>query len=640
LSVPYALYSQTAGNVQTYTAGNGINITGNVIENTAPDQTVNLTGTGATTVTGNYPNFTINSTDSNTTYSAGTGLTLTGTTFSHNAHSGDVSGITALTVTGIQNKPVSSTAPTTNQVLQYDGSSWAPTQPSNLINAGNGLTYTGNTLNSAWTQTGNNIYNNNSGRVGIGLNAPTGKLSVQGDTSNVLFEVKDKNGYSVFVVYQDSVQVFVDASGSKTNKGAFAVNPKAQSKSGSTHYLRVTPDSSRIYTEDPAGGFGVRDIGSGSSSSYMSLTPNNYFIGHNAGDNVSSSSMYNLFLGYQAGKRLYSGNSNICIGYQSGFNGYDNMSDNILFGNYAGYKTNSSSNIFIGEEAGYNNIKGYQNIYIGNNAGYTSFGYDSVPSLVYHSNNVIIGSNAGKSLSTLQGNTIIGSGACENSTNSTSSTIIGLNACQNGNLRMSTVLGVYAGASALGDDNIYIGASCGRQNVGSSNVYIGNSLLTYASDHLNNKFIVKNGYSNSHPLLFGDFDYGRLVINGDSSNNVSSLNFFVNGTAGGNFAWVNISDRKFKTNIQPISNPLEKIMQLNGVNFNWINKSWGEKTQLGFIAQDVEKVLPEVVVKNGDNYGMQYAPITALLVEGMKAQQKKIDQLEKEINELKEMLKK
>src|SRR3989339_2126279 len=63
LSVPYALYAETAGNVQTYTAGSGINITGNVISNTAPDQIVNLTGTGATSVTGSYPNFTISSTD-------------------------------------------------------------------------------------------------------------------------------------------------------------------------------------------------------------------------------------------------------------------------------------------------------------------------------------------------------------------------------------------------------------------------------------------------------------------------------------------------------------------------------------------------------------------------------------------------
>ncbi len=391
LSVPYALYSENAGNVQTYTAG--------------------------------------------------TGLTLTGTTFSHNAHTGDVSGTTALTVTGIQGKPVNSTAPTTNQVLQYDGSNWSPTQPSNLISAGNGLNYSGNTLNSVWTQTGANIYNNNTGRVGIGMTAPTGKLSVQGDTSNVLFEVKDKDGLPVFVVYQDSVQVFVDASGFKANKGSFAVNPKAQQKASNTHYLRISPDSTRIYTENPSAGFGIRDISGSTATSYIHLTPNNYSIGHNAGDNISSG-MYNLLFGYQAGRRLYSGGSNICIGYQTGFMGYNYLNDNILLGNYAGYNCDAPYNIFIGNKAGYNNIKGYDNIYIGNNAAYTSLGYDSVPSLWYHAGNVIIGTNAGKSLTTLQGNTIIGSGACQNSTNSSSSTILGCNACQDGNLSLSTVIGV------------------------------------------------------------------------------------------------------------------------------------------------------------------------------------------------------
>ena len=64
-------------------AGTGIGISASgVISNTAPDQTVVLTGSGATSISGTYPNFTISSTDNNTTYSAGTGVTLAGTTFS------------------------------------------------------------------------------------------------------------------------------------------------------------------------------------------------------------------------------------------------------------------------------------------------------------------------------------------------------------------------------------------------------------------------------------------------------------------------------------------------------------------------------------------------------------------------------
>ena len=47
----------------TYTAGTGLNLVGTTFNNTAPDQTVSLTGSGATSISGTYPNFTISSTD-------------------------------------------------------------------------------------------------------------------------------------------------------------------------------------------------------------------------------------------------------------------------------------------------------------------------------------------------------------------------------------------------------------------------------------------------------------------------------------------------------------------------------------------------------------------------------------------------
>ena len=64
----------------TYTAGSGLTLVGTEFSNTAPDQTVALTGSGATTITGTYPNFTIASTDTdtNTTYTAGTNVTISG----------------------------------------------------------------------------------------------------------------------------------------------------------------------------------------------------------------------------------------------------------------------------------------------------------------------------------------------------------------------------------------------------------------------------------------------------------------------------------------------------------------------------------------------------------------------------------
>jgi hypothetical protein len=65
-------------------------------------------------------------TDDNTTYTAGTGLTLTGTEFSHVAHTGDATGSTALTVTGLQGRSVSTTAPVSGQALKWNGTAWTP----------------------------------------------------------------------------------------------------------------------------------------------------------------------------------------------------------------------------------------------------------------------------------------------------------------------------------------------------------------------------------------------------------------------------------------------------------------------------------------------------------------------------------
>jgi hypothetical protein len=90
----------------TYTAGSGITLTGTTFSNAAPDQTVSLTGSGATNVSGTYPNFTISSTDTNTdtntTYTAGTNLSLSGTTFNLNTNLSGLGTISsgAITVTG------------------------------------------------------------------------------------------------------------------------------------------------------------------------------------------------------------------------------------------------------------------------------------------------------------------------------------------------------------------------------------------------------------------------------------------------------------------------------------------------------------------------------------------------------------
>ena len=117
-----------------------------------------------------------------------------------------------------------------------------------------------------WQENGNDIYYDN-GYVGVGVTDPNGKLIVKSDASidadTAIFEVKNKNGQTVFAVYEEGVRIYVDDSGTKANssKGGFAVGGFSAAKSAYGEYLRVTPDSVRVYIESSAnsskGGFAV-----------------------------------------------------------------------------------------------------------------------------------------------------------------------------------------------------------------------------------------------------------------------------------------------------------------------------------------------------------------------------------------------
>ena len=101
------------------------------------------------------------------------------------------------------------------------------------------------------------------------------------------------------------------------------------------------------------------------------------------------------------------------------------------------------------------------------------------------------------------------------------------------------------------------------------------------------------------------------------------------------------SDERLKENIQVVENPIEKLQQIRGVEFDW--KDGGEKSA-GVIAQDVEKVLPQAVKEFPalDSKGkgemiksVNYDAIQSLLIESIKEQQKQIEELKAEIASLK-----
>jgi len=102
------------------------------------------------------------------------------------------------------------------------------------------------------------------------------------------------------------------------------------------------------------------------------------------------------------------------------------------------------------------------------------------------------------------------------------------------------------------------------------------------------------------------------------------------------------SDERLKENITLIENPLDKILQLGGYEFDWIQNQEihvHSGHDIGVIAQEVEKVLPELVTTRDNGYkAVKYEKIVALLIEGIKEQQSKINSLENEIKWIKNRL--
>jgi endosialidase-like protein/collagen triple helix repeat protein len=103
-----------------------------------------------------------------------------------------------------------------------------------------------------------------------------------------------------------------------------------------------------------------------------------------------------------------------------------------------------------------------------------------------------------------------------------------------------------------------------------------------------------------------------------ASRSPTGFDFFAFG-AGTDYGAV--SSRRWKSNIEPISDPLGKVAQLRGVYFDW-DKDHGGHHDVGMIAEEVGEVLPEIVQyeENGiDAIGMDYSKMTPLLVEAVNA---------------------
>lgn len=211
--------------------------------------------------------------------------------------------------------------------------------------------------------------------------------------------------------------------------------------------------------------------------------------------------------------------------------------------------------------------------------------------------------------------------------------------------------GNFAGSNLGGAHNTAIGGNTvwyymtWRLNTAIWGGYVGNAMVWLANTAIGgyNASITNNAVNYSVVIWSGAVSNqsGAVIITWNGANvgigtSNPSEKLDVNGITKAT-AFIYSSDARLKTDITSLTDVNQKISALNGVSFRW--KSTGDK-DIGFIAQDVEKILPDLVHTGNDGMkSVAYGNITALLVEGYKYQKNRADELEKRIEVLENMMK-
>ena len=111
----------------------------------------------------------------------------------------------------------------------------------------------------------------------------------------------------------------------------------------------------------------------------------------------------------------------------------------------------------------------------------------------------------------------------------------------------------------------------------------------------------------------------------------------VNGSVAGVGAYNALSDIRYKKDVQSLAHSLAKILAIRGVTYKWIDEDkYGSQTQIGVIAQEIEKIVPEVVTTGSDGVKrVKYTDLIPLVIEAMQEQNVDLGVLKAENERLK-----
>ena len=241
------------------------------------------------------------------------------------------------------------------------------------------------------------------------------------------------------------------------------------------------------------------------------------------------------------------------------------------------------------------------------NTFYGLFAGESITDGEYNS---FFGYAAGRSNTTGDYNSLFGAGAGNNNETGDYNSFFGRSAgYANTTGDENSFFGRAAGYSnRTGNNNSFFGRGAGFNNSqGSGNVFLGFK-AGYNETESDKLYIANTDSDTRPPLIYGEFDNQFVKINANFTATATSIS----------------SDIRWKKNVQPLKSSLASVSALQGVSYEWKvdeyrNLPFKEGRQIGLVAQDVEKVLPELVVEDKDGYkAVSYAKLTAVLIEAVK----------------------
>ncbi|MFY0673383.1 MAG: tail fiber domain-containing protein [Bacteroidia bacterium] len=400
--------------------------------------------------------------------------------------------------------------------------------------------------------------------------------------------------------------------------GSFSLNNNTASNNSAFGFSSLKNNSSG--TQNSA-------FGSGSLSNNTSGNSNSAFGFESLENNITGST--NSAFGHSSLNSNTRGNGNSAFGNNS-LNKNTTGNANSAFGlkslenNTIGY-----SNAAFGYESLQSNLSGNRNAAFGyfslrrNTTGKenSAFGYTSLERNTTGERNVAFGRSALLNNTTGKSNSAIGYNAMNANTTGNENIAIGSRSMQS---KTSGNANIAIGYEALflntvGSGNIAIGYKAGRSETGSNKLFIGNS-------------------ASGPALITGDFSSQVLEINGqlcpgdDNTRKLGSATKRWSAVYAAN-GFIQTSDARFKKQIIDIDYGLKELMQLRSVSYQWEEDSLGD-TKLGFIAQELELVVPEVVSVANDSLqtrGVNYAELVPVLVKAIQEQQNIIENLEEEV---------